>query len=114
MNQIMVIHPYKSSGIWAFDDKSVGLVREPFVSGADEIIEIMVKDMPNAEHGFDLIFSAQPFPGYQLELLRRREDFDGYWYYAPSLDKEGWLCPALFKYFAEAPEKLYAQFRQAN
>jgi hypothetical protein len=23
---------------------------------------------------------------------------------------EGWLCPALFKYFAEAPQELYAQF----
>ena len=41
MNQITVIHPYKSSGVWAFDDESVGLVREPFVSGADEVIELM-------------------------------------------------------------------------
>jgi hypothetical protein len=22
---------------------------------------------------------------------------------------EGWLCPALFKYFPEAPKKLYAK-----
>jgi hypothetical protein len=24
---------------------------------------------------------------------------------------EGWLCPALFKYFDAAPPKIYAQFR---
>jgi hypothetical protein len=24
---------------------------------------------------------------------------------------EGWLCPALFKYFDSAPKKIYAQFR---
>ena len=34
----------------------------------------------------------------------------GNWYYSPDLEKEGWLCPALFKYFDEAPEKIYARF----
>jgi len=24
---------------------------------------------------------------------------------------EGWLCPALFKYFEAAPPKIYAQFK---
>ena len=37
---------------------------------------------------------------------------DGNWYYSADLDAEGWLCPALFKYFDEAPEKIYAQFKQ--
>jgi hypothetical protein len=35
MNSIHVIHPYKHAGVWAFDDPAVGLVREPFVAGAD-------------------------------------------------------------------------------
>lgn len=38
--------------------------------------------------------------------------YEGMWYFAPSLDMEGWLCPALFKYFDEAPTKLYAQFKR--
>jgi hypothetical protein len=25
------------------------------------------------------------------------------------MDKEGWLCPALFKYFETAPPELYAK-----
>jgi hypothetical protein len=31
LNTLRVIFPYKQYGVWAFDDPSVGLVREPFV-----------------------------------------------------------------------------------
>jgi hypothetical protein len=110
-NSIMVIHPYKYEGLWVFDDESAGLDKEPFVSGADDIIEKMVKHIPNANDGFNLIFSAIPFPGHDLELDWRREDSGGNWYYSSEMDMEGWLCPALFKYFEEAPKKLYAQFK---
>ena len=48
MNAIMVIHPYKHEGMWVFDDESVELVREPFVAGADEIIETLVSRIQNA------------------------------------------------------------------
>jgi hypothetical protein len=63
MNTIVAIHPYKSNGMWVFDDPEVGLSREPFVSGADAIIERLVREIPNAELGFTLVFSAQPFQG---------------------------------------------------
>src|SRR5215204_582980 len=35
-NAIMMIQPFWSGGTWVFDDERVGLVREPFVSGAPE------------------------------------------------------------------------------
>lgn len=105
----MVIHPYKFNEMWVFDDDKVGLVREPFVSGADTIIDRMVADIPNAETGFSLLFSAQPFPGYQAKFDWRREEYEGNWYYNAELDMEGWLCPALFKYFEDAPKEFYAQ-----
>ena len=111
MNAIMVIHPYKYEGVWVFDDEKVGLIQEPFVSGADEIIDKMVEGIENAQNGFTLLFSASPFPGYQLELEKQREEFGGHWYFSKKLDKEGWLCPALFKYFDDAPDTLYAQFK---
>ena len=113
MNALLIIHPYKHNGQWVFDDERVGLVREPFVAGADVIIDHMVRDIPDANQGFNLLFSATPFPGYQARLERRREEYGGYWYYHAELDMEGWLCPALFKYFEEAPPELYAQFKQA-
>lgn len=107
----MVIHPYKYEGLWVFDDDRVGLDKEPFVSGADDIIGKMVADIADAESGFNLLFSVIPFPGYDLELEWKREDSGGNWYSSFKLDMEGWLCPALFKYFDEAPAKLYAQFK---
>jgi hypothetical protein len=44
MNAINVISPYKDHGMWVFDDARVGLVQEPFVSGADTWIDRVVAD----------------------------------------------------------------------
>ena len=113
-NSIMIIHPYRYEGMWVFDDPGVGLEREPFVSGADVVIDRMVENIPGAESCFNLIFSASAFPGHELRLERGREDSGGYWYCSRELEMEGWLCPALFKYFEEAPDFLYAQFKASR
>jgi hypothetical protein len=106
-NSIGVIFPYKRNGIWAFDDPSVGLVQEPFVLGIPEIIEAFVKSIPDAENGFALIFSTDPFPHHQAKLVWVREDADGNWYREENTGLEGWLCPALYLYFQNAPRTLY-------
>lgn len=108
-NSILVIVPYFFEGTWVFDDDRVGLLREPFVSGAPEMIDRLVSDIPDAQSGFRLIFSPQPFPGYQAELHWVREEWGGNWYEWPQQKLEGWLCPALFKYFAKAPERIYSK-----
>ncbi len=108
-NAILVIQPYKWNGLWVFDDPRVGLDKEPFVSGMPEIIDAAVKDIPNAENGFVLIFSANPFPGAEVELEWDRESLGGNWYRWTKTGQEGWLCPALFHYFDKAPARLYAQ-----
>ncbi len=71
----------------------------------------MVTGIPDADQGFTLLFSAGPFPGFQAEFWWRRQEMGGNWYYCEALDMEGWLCPALFKYFKAAPPRLYAQFK---
>ena len=111
MNAINVIAPYKHHGMWVFDDQRVGLLQEPFVSGADTMIDRVVADLPNPEHGFTLVFSATPFPGHQYRLDWRRAEGGGNWYYAEQLGMEGWLCPALLRYFSEPPKELYVQIR---
>jgi hypothetical protein len=103
MNAINVISPYKHHGMWVFDDPRVGLVQEPFVSGADTWIDRVVADIPNAENGFTLIFSSTPFPGHQYRLDWRRGESGGNWYYSADLDMEGWLCPASFPIFLGRP-----------
>ena len=89
----------------------VGLVQEPFVAGADTMIDRVVADIANAEQGFTLIFSASPLPGHQHRLDWRRGDAEGNWYYSEELKLEGWLCPALLLYFNEAPKHLYVQVK---
>ena len=111
MNTINVIAPYKHLDMWVFDDPRVGLSQEPFVSGADAMIDRVVADIPWAERGFTLVFAATPFPGHQYRLDWLRADGDGNWYRSADLDMEGWLCPALFRYFDEAPKHLYAQVK---
>ena len=106
-NVLTVIQPYWYADTWVFDDESVGLDKEPFVQGIPEMIDYLVKDIPNACSGFMLLFSSQPFVGYQVELTRVREEYGGYWYKAKDEGAEGWLCPALLRYFDDAPESLY-------
>ena len=110
MNSIMAIHPYKHHGLWVFDDPAKGLVQEPFIAGADVIIERLAAGIPNADAGFTLVFSTNPFPGYQAEFVWQRADVGDNWYYNQTLGLEGWLCPALQKYF-DSPARIYAEFR---
>ena len=109
MNAIMVVHPYTQAGIWVFDDAKVGLLQEPFVDSAGALLDRMTAAIPEAERGFTMLFSAQPFPGHQAVFERRREEYGGWWYFSPAHAAEGWLCPALFRYFEAAPERIYAQ-----
>ena len=111
MNAINVIAPYKYHGMWVFDDPRVGLTQEPFVSGADRMIDRAVADIPDAQHGFLMIFSAASFPGHTLRLEWRRGEGGGNWYFSPQLDMEGWLCGALLKYFDEPPREIYVQLK---
>ena len=110
-NQIRAIAPYWQESVqtWVFDDPATGLEEEPFVSGVPEMIDDLVAEIPNARQGFRLLFSADPFPGFQRRLEWVREEMGGNWYKADQPKSEGWLCPALFRYFEEAPAELYVK-----
>ena len=113
MNAINVISPYKHIGMWVFDDARVGLMQEPFVAGADTLIDRIVAAIADAASGFILIFASAPFPGHRHRFDWLRVDDDGgNWYYSDEFGMEGWLCPALFKYFSEAPKHIYVQTKK--
>ena len=61
MNAIGVIAPYKYEGQWVFDDPAVGLVREPFVSGIDKMIDKLVAPSRTQER-VPFAFLWYPFP----------------------------------------------------
>jgi hypothetical protein len=112
MNEINVIQPYWYLDMWVFDDPRVGLTAEPFVGGADTMIDEITKDIPDARQGFIMVFSKNAFPKHQFKLEWRRPEGTGNVYYSPDLDAEGWLCPALLRYFTERPLEIYVQIKQ--
>jgi hypothetical protein len=127
MPQAMTIYPYLLGGTcWVFDDERTGLKEEAFVLGMTEMISRLVqtKVIPNATKGFALSFAAEPF-GHDVELNWVSPDQVanlsnnawaaipemGNWYRGEVAGQEmiGWLCPALFLYFNEAPKKIYVK-----
>ena len=111
-NSIMIIHPYWKHGTWVFDDETTGLVAEPFVSGIPQIINTLLEkefDIEAPTDNFTARFSATPFPDYTgvLNHIESDEYSIGNWYQYE--DMKGWLCPALFKYFSEAPKQIYVK-----
>ncbi len=121
-NSIFVIKPYKWNGMWVFDDERVGLIKEPFVAGADTMIDTAVelKGIQTADDGFLMVFSAGPFPDADFDLDWDREESGGNVYKGrfevdgKVKEMEGWLCPALNLYYPEAPKKLYVQIREVK
>ncbi|MEE3220873.1 MAG: DUF6717 family protein [Planctomycetota bacterium] len=121
-NAIHVIKPYKFNGQWVFDDERVNLDKEPFVAGADTMIDaaIEMKGIQNADRGFLLIFSEHPFPSADFEISWDREESSGnvyHWQIEKDGEQtliEGWLCPALNLYYPVTPQKLHVQLREAG
>lgn len=110
-NSLLVIAPYRQAGTWVFDDPGTGLKAEPFVAGIPELIDKLVAEagIPNADRGFRLLFSTREFPGFQVKAVWRRRENAGNWYFVEKYGAEGWLCPALFKYFKRAPKDIYVK-----
>jgi hypothetical protein len=113
-NSIRAIHPYVDDGLLVFDDESVGLVKEPFVGGADEVLAVLAAGVCGDEwqDGFTILFSDSPFRGYQARMDWLRKEYDGNVYWSEDIGMEGWLCPALLKYFKSAPKRLYIQIKE--
>ena len=120
-NSLFAIHPYVYNKTWVFDDEARGLVMEPFVAGADtlldKVFDTTVDD--NGNWNFSgLVFSSNPIPNADLVIKRTEDDPDKIgtdWYVDSCLDDtykdcaghELWLCPALYEFFDEAPERIY-------
>ena len=111
---------------WVFDDPTKQLKAEAFVLGMSEMISRIVATnrIPEAADGFALTFGDEPMADADVELHWERKgriEFEhqgkkhqilvGNWYsgMVAGQPMEGWLCPALLKYFPEAPVNIYAK-----
>ena len=111
-NSIRMINPYKHRGQWVFDDPAVDLDKEPFVAGADGMIDLATSSIEDAENGFTMLFSDIPFPGHQIELNWVGAEAGGNVYIWKDTGAVGWLCPALLKYFDSPPKNIYVQVKE--
>ena len=122
----MTLYPYLIGQTWVFDDPSTGLKEEAFVLGASEMIHRLVraKDIRNAGQGFALSFGAEPFDhNVELQwvtpsdaatasgLSLSEASIEGNWYEGNVAGEQMicWLCPALFCYFDQAPQKIFVK-----
>lgn len=111
-NRLYVIKPYHYNSQWVFDDPDVGLIKEPFIAGADTALD-KVED----EYGenFTLIFSDSKFPNWSIDLQRMTwgnmisSVGSGTYYYVPRYKVKAWLCDALLQYFNKPPKRIYIQ-----
>ena len=113
-----IIFPYLLGETWVFDDERTGLKSEAFVMGMSEMIFRMIeaKGIQNADQGFRMTFSDEPFDGHDAELHWLRADdpgepMSGNWYSGEIAGEvmEGWLCPALLLYFDVPPARLFVK-----
>lgn len=119
-NSMYTLKVYLEGGEWVFDDVARSLIKEPFIEGADDIIDYLIdqeKIIDADKNGFTLFFSTNPFPDKQAELTLLREhpvSLDGGHYYnfeSGDVQIKGWLCPALTLFFEHSPEKLYIKLK---
>ena len=107
-NSIFTIAPYRWMHGWVFDDPAVGLDKEAFVAGADTLLDKLAGD----EDQLTVNFAAIPFPDHQVVLEVKERTEWGTTYFCEALGHEAWLCPALFKYFPVAPDKIYIRVKK--
>ena len=114
MNAITTLKVYRHNDMWVFDDDDRELVKEPFVGGTDTIISVLMDQMNIDDDKVIITFSCGEFPGAQITYEWMHPSGSGNQYWCPQLDMEGWLCPALLKYFDTPPKKIYVQFKKCE
>lgn len=107
-NSIFTIEVYKHGAMWVFDDARVGLDKEPFVAGADTLID----KIAGGSDKITIIFSTIPFPGHKLRVDRKNtKPVTGTDYYCEEYKHDLWLCPALNLYYPKSPDHVFIDCR---
>ena len=79
---------------------------------ADTTLSLVAYQIPGCEEKFTLLFSDQSFPGHQSHARWLHPEGNGNWYEFVESGVKGWLCPALLKYFDEAPKDISIEIRR--
>lgn len=126
-NSIFSLTAYRHDDMWVFDDEERGLVKEPFVHGADTMFDFMSGNvLPGVNNTrCSIVFSANPMLNNDVHVKHIEDlgedmgdiyevvsaftsattSFDGFQF---------WLCPALLSFFNKAPENIYVSVTSAS
>jgi hypothetical protein len=98
---------------WVFDDSEFNLSQEAFVSGMDEVIDLLTKEIPNASAGvyvhFDEFIGSDEFPFITLThatSLHHPKLGQSNYYFCEKLDKKVWICNNMYRYTDHTPQVL--------
>ena len=112
MNAVFTITPrrMKKSPLWIFDDPQRGLMSEPFLEDASDVLSEIAKKV-NAKNEMVIAFSATEIPNFTAKATRsgsgQMADQAGCFYNFG--EKRFWLCPAVAKYFQNPPETIFVK-----
>tara|TARA_R100000329_G_scaffold115532_1_gene94939 strand:- start:334 stop:825 length:492 start_codon:yes stop_codon:yes gene_type:complete len=126
-NSIFSLTAYRHNDMWVFDDEERGLVKEPFVHGADTMFDFMSGNvLPGVNNTrCSIAFSANPMLNNDVHV-KHIEDLgedmgdiyevvSAFTSAATSFDGfQFWLCPALLSFFDKAPENIYVSVTSAS
>lgn len=123
---VHTIRPFKKDGRWVFRKDGrvwdmapaqlTDVALSPVVIGADRMIlaGCGLKNIPNPENGFLVLFSEQWFPGCDVKLTFKENKYDGWLYDVTSENLQGlmpgqgaWLCPYMTMYYKEPPQTIF-------
>jgi len=120
-NAVHRITVYRKAKSWVFDEPALGLIAEPFVAGASEIITSIKRAKNIRRRTLDITFSQGylPFPDATLVCTEKVREVEYYkdrrgvlrfytpkdakytsaFYKVVGTDQTCWLCPAQLKFF---------------
>lgn len=109
-----VIFPYYDPVVdmWVFDDALHGLFGEPLVEGIDDMLDLIVDQFGYKKRRAAIAFSNSELknPFAKLSLVGpcgKDGRVSGNDYIWEERDMKGWLCPALYNYYGEAPKDIF-------
>lgn len=110
----LILYVYKDEKFrWVFDDVEFNLSQEAFVAGMDEVIDLITKDIPNANEGVNIHFQdgvgSDEYPFVVLThatSMTHNKLGQSNYYYCKDLAKNVWLCNNMYRYTKETPQIL--------
>lgn len=100
----------REKDLWVFDDDIKGIINEPFVRGAEEVIDkVLLRKSKNKKlpEEATIVVSQKPFEGCRKTKLMGFDRETKWSEYLFEGKFKHFLCPVLLHYFEDPPKEIY-------